>query len=43
MIVPATRWFEMREVKNKEASTPTTIVEQTWINCPPLPTNKFYD
>ena len=30
MIDPATGWFEMKEIPNKEAITIANIVEQTW-------------
>jgi hypothetical protein len=33
MIEPATRWFKMKDVKNKELFTVATAVEQTWLNC----------
>ncbi len=31
MIDPATGWFEMKEIPNKEAFTIASIVEQTWL------------
>ena len=31
MIDPATGWFEMRELKNKEAINVANIFEQTWL------------
>jgi hypothetical protein len=31
MIDPATGWFEMREIPNKEAFTIASLVEQTWL------------
>jgi transposase InsO family protein len=37
MIDPATSWLEIREIKNKEASTIANIVEQTWLTRYPKP------
>lgn len=33
MIDPATGWFKMRELKDKDAYTTANIVEQTWLAC----------
>lgn len=43
MIDPATSWFEMREIKNKEAITTANIVEQTWLTRYPIPQIITYD
>ena len=43
MIDPATGWIKMKEVKNKEAFTVATAVEQTWLNCYPWPTEITFD
>jgi Integrase zinc binding domain len=43
MIDPATGWFEMKEVKNKEAFTVAQIVEQTWLTRYPWPTEIVFD
>jgi hypothetical protein len=43
MIDPATGWFEMKEVKNREAFTVATIVEQTWLTRYPWPTEVIFD
>jgi hypothetical protein len=43
MIDPATGWFEMKEVKNREAFTVATIVEQTWLTRYPWPTEIIFD
>jgi hypothetical protein len=37
MIDPATGWFEMREIPNKEAITIANLVEQTWFTRYPWP------
>ena len=37
MIDPATGWFEMKEIKNKEAINVANIVEQTWLSRYPIP------
>jgi transposase InsO family protein len=43
MIDPATGWFEMREIPNKEAFTIASIVEQTWLTRYPWPTEVIFD
>jgi transposase InsO family protein len=43
MIDPATGWLEVKEVKNKEAFTVATIVEQTWLTRYPWPSVIIYD
>jgi hypothetical protein len=43
MIDPATRWFKMKEVKNEEAFSVATAVEQTWLNRYPWPTEIIFD
>jgi hypothetical protein len=43
VIDPATGWLEMKEVKNKEAFTVATAVEQTWLNCYSWPTEIIFD
>ena len=37
MIDPATSWFEMAEVKDKEAITVASIIEQVWLTRYPWP------
>ena len=32
MIDPATRWYKMKEIPNKEANTIANIIEQTWFS-----------
>ena len=32
MIDPATGWFEIKQIKNKEAHTVAEAVEQTWLS-----------
>ena len=43
MIDPATGWFEMKEIPNKEAFTIASIVEQTWLTRYPWPTEITFD
>jgi len=43
MIDPATGWFEMKQVEDKEAITVAEVVEQTWLTRYPWPTQIVYD
>jgi transposase InsO family protein len=43
MIDPATGWFEMREIPNKEAFTIASLVEQTWLTRYPWPNQVTFD
>ena len=43
MIDPATGWFEMKEIANKEAITIANVVEQTWLTRYPWPVKITYD
>jgi hypothetical protein len=43
MIDPATGWFEMKQIPNKEAFTIASIVEQTWFTRYPWPTEVTFD
>jgi transposase InsO family protein len=43
MIDPATGWFEMREIPNKEAFTVANLVEQTWFTRYPWPNQIIFD
>ena len=43
MIDPATGWFEMREIPNKEAITIANLVEQTWLTRYPWPEQIQFD
>jgi transposase InsO family protein len=43
MIDPATGWFEMKQLENKEAITVANIVETTWLSRYPWPTIINYD
>jgi RNase H-like domain found in reverse transcriptase/Reverse transcriptase (RNA-dependent DNA polymerase)/Integrase zinc binding domain len=43
MIDPSTGWFEMKQVKDKEAFTVATVVEQTWLNRYPWPVQLIFD
>ena len=43
MIDPATGWFEMRELKNKEAINVANIFEQTWLTRYPWPSEITFD
>ena len=37
MIDPATNWFEMKDIKSKDAPTVANVVEQTWLSRYPWP------
>ena len=43
MIDPATGWFEMREIPNKEAITIANLVKQTWLTRYPWPSLIVFD
>ncbi len=43
MIDPATGWFEVKELKDKETTTVTNIVEQTWLTCYPWHSELIFD
>ena len=43
MIDPATGWFEIKQVDNKESHTVSEAVEQTWLTRYPWPTNIILD
>jgi hypothetical protein len=43
MIDPATGWFEMREIPNKESITIANLIEQTWFSRYPWPTQVILD
>jgi transposase InsO family protein len=43
MIDPATGWFEMKQINDKEATTVANIVETTWLTRYPWPTMITYD
>ena len=43
MIDPATGWFEVKQIKDKQAITVANIVEQTWLSQYPWPTQITYD
>jgi len=43
MIDPATGWFEMKELPDKQAITVANLVEQTWLTRYPWPTEITYD
>lgn len=43
MIDPATGWFEMRQIPNKQADEIANIVEQTWFTRYPWPTQIVFD
>jgi hypothetical protein len=43
MIDPATGWFEMREIPNKEAITVANLVETTWLTRYPWPNQIVFD
>jgi NADH:ubiquinone oxidoreductase subunit len=43
MIDPATSWFEMAEVKDKEAMTVALVVEQIWLTRYPWPSTITFD
>ena len=37
MINPATNWFEIKQIKSKDAATVANMVEQTWLTRYPWP------
>ena len=43
MIDPATSWFEMKQINNKQAITVAHAVEQTWLSRYPWPKKITYD
>jgi hypothetical protein len=43
MIDPATSWFEIKEVQNREAHTVASVVEQTWLTRYPWPSIVVFD
>jgi transposase InsO family protein len=43
MIDPATGWFEMAEIKTKRADVIANVIEQTWFNQYPWPTEVVLD
>jgi hypothetical protein len=43
MIDPATSWFEITQIKSKDAPTVANAVEQTWLTRYPWPTQIIYD
>ena len=43
MIDPATGWFEVKQIKDKQAITVANVVEQTWLCRYPWPTQINYD
>jgi hypothetical protein len=43
MIDPATGWFEMKQIPNKNSNTVANIVEQTWLTRYPWPTQVTFD
>eukprot|EP00957_Ditylum_brightwellii_P087111 6629932-Ditylum_brightwellii.AAC.1 len=43
MIDPATGWFKMAEIKTKRADTIANVIEQTWFNPYPWPTEVVLD
>eukprot|EP00957_Ditylum_brightwellii_P061245 4648138-Ditylum_brightwellii.AAC.1 len=43
MIDPATGWFEMTEIKTKHADFIANVIEQTWFNRYPWPTEVMLD
>ena len=43
MIDPATGWFEVKQIKDKQAITVANIVEHTWLSRYPWPTQITYD
>ena len=43
MIDPATGWFELHELTNKQSDTVANVVEQEWLNRYPWPTQITYD
>ncbi len=43
MIDPATSWFEIKELKDKEAILVASLVEQIWLNRYPWPSEIVFD
>ena len=43
MIDPATRWFEMKELKTKFADVIANVIEQMWLTRYPWPTQVVLD
>ena len=43
MIDPATGWFEVKQIRDKQAITIANIIEQTWLSRYPWPTQITYD
>jgi len=43
MIDPATGWFEIKELKDKEAISAANLVEQTWLTRYPWPSEIVFD
>jgi hypothetical protein len=43
MIDPATSWFEIKQVQNREAHTVASVVEQTWLTRYPWPSIVVFD
>jgi hypothetical protein len=43
MIVPATSWFEIKQVQSREAHTVPNLVEQTWLTQYPWRTIVVFD
>ena len=43
MIDPATSWFEIKQIPNKESHTVAEAVEQTWLSRYPWPTQVILD
>jgi hypothetical protein len=43
MIDPATSWFEIQPIKNKQAITVAEVVETTWLTRYPRPSQMIYD
>jgi len=43
MIDPARSWFEIKELKDKEAISIANFVEQTWLTRYPWPTELIFD
>ena len=43
IIDPATRWFEMKEIKTKAVDTVANMLEQTWLTRYHWPTQMIFD
>ena len=43
MIDPATRWFKITQYDDKIATSTAKLVETTWLNRYPKPTEIMYD